>query len=88
MSAIKVIPVIGTAVGVVSMPVMMGAFTYAVGKVFTQHFESGGTFLDFDPVSYRQYFREMFRRGRTVARDVKAEAKATSVGEPATSAST
>jgi uncharacterized protein (DUF697 family) len=90
LSAIKVIPLLGTAVGVLSMPVMMGAFTYAVGKVFTQHFESGGTFLDFDPASYRQYFREMFRRGRSVARDVKAETTATSGGSdplPASSAS-
>ena len=70
-SAVKALPVVGTAVGVLSMPVMMGAFTYATGKVFTQHFESGGTFLDFDAASYRQYFREMFRRGKSVAKEAK-----------------
>ena len=74
LSAVKFVPFVGTAVGVVGMPVMMGAFTYAVGKVFTQHFESGGSFLDFDAASYRQYFRDMFRRGRGVARDVQATA--------------
>lgn len=72
LSAIKVVPVVGTTVGALGMPVMMGAFTYAIGKVFTQHFESGGTFLDFDAASYRRYFREMFDRGRSVAREVRA----------------
>ena len=27
-----------------------------MGKVFIQHFESGGTFLDFDPDKVRSYF--------------------------------
>lgn len=75
MSAAKFVPVVGTAVGVVGMPVVMGAFTHAVGKVFTQHFESGGTFLDFDAASYRQYFRDMFKQGKTLARRARAEAK-------------
>lgn len=75
LSAAKFVPVIGTAVGVVGMPVVMGAFTHAVGKVFTQHFESGGTFLDFDAASYRQYFRDMFKQGKTLARRASTEAK-------------
>jgi uncharacterized protein (DUF697 family) len=76
MSAVKSLPLIGTAIGVLSMPVMMGAFTYATGKVFTQHFESGGTFLDLDAGTYRQYFREMFRRGKTLARESSPAANA------------
>lgn len=87
-SAVKTIPVLGTAVGAVGMPVMMGAFTYAVGKVFTQHFESGGTFLDFDAASYRQYFRDMFRRGRGIAREAKADAEKDVAGEPAANEAT
>jgi uncharacterized protein (DUF697 family) len=39
-----------------SMPAFASAVTYAVGKVFIQHFASGGTFLDFDPDKVRAYF--------------------------------
>lgn len=87
LSAIKIVPVVGTAVGALGMPVMMGAFTYALGKVFTQHFESGGNFLDFDAASYRRYFREMFDRGRSVAREARAaKSKGGEVAAPVTPA--
>jgi uncharacterized protein (DUF697 family) len=42
-SLIKAIPVIGTAVGGVSMSVLSGASTYAVGKVAMQLFAQHGT---------------------------------------------
>ena len=71
LSFVKLIPFVGTAVGVVSMSAILGAFTFALGKVFTQHLESGGTFLDFDPEVYRNYFREMFGRGKSVVADLK-----------------
>lgn len=45
----KAIPGLGTATGMVSVTVLGGATTYAIGSVFVQHFESGGTLLDFDP---------------------------------------
>jgi len=63
-SLIKFIPVVGTVGGVVSMPVIAGASTYAVGKVFVQHFESGGTFLDFDPVGTREFYAAQFQEGK------------------------
>jgi uncharacterized protein (DUF697 family) len=70
LSLIKFIPFVGTAVGTLSMSAVVGAFTYALGKVFTQHLESGGTFLDFEPTAYRDSFRQMFKRGKTVVKDV------------------
>lgn len=74
-SMVKAIPVIGTAVGMVTMPIVSAAATYAVGKVFIQHFESGGTFLDFDPEGVRDYFYEQFEKGKTVVEDIKADVK-------------
>lgn len=56
----KLIPGVGSALGLVVAPVTVGAFTYATGRVFLMHFESGGTFLDFDPHKMRKYFREEF----------------------------
>ncbi|QWR77842.1 YcjF family protein [Candidatus Magnetomonas plexicatena] len=47
-SLVKTVPVVGMAIGVISMAVSFGAITYAIGIVFVNHFETGGTFLDFD----------------------------------------
>jgi hypothetical protein len=60
------------------MPSSSAAFTYAVGKVFLQHFASGGTFLDFDPKTVREYFAKMFDEGKLVVAKGKTEASATS----------
>ena len=73
---IKAVPGVGTAIGIVSMSVSTGAFTYAIGKVFQRHFETDGTFIDLDPRVYGDYFREMFKRGKTVAKDKAEEARA------------
>jgi uncharacterized protein (DUF697 family) len=63
-SLAKLIPGVGTALGVVSVPISAGAFTSAIGRVFVMHFESGGTFLDFDPVRMREYFRAEFETAK------------------------
>lgn len=62
-SSTKLVPFIG-AFSIAAMPAVNGAFSYAVGRVFIQHFESGGTFLDFDPDKVRGYFNEQFRAGK------------------------
>jgi uncharacterized protein (DUF697 family) len=66
-SLVKSVPVLGTAVGVASMPVVAGATTYAIGKVFISHFEAGGTLLDFNPEKMKAYYAEMFKEGKKVA---------------------
>jgi len=75
-SVIKVIPVVGQISGAISVAILSGATTYAVGKVFIQHFESGGTFLDFDPEKVRNYFTEQFQEGQQVAAKLKNGTKA------------
>ena len=64
----------GSIVGRLTMPVFAGASTYAIGQVFIQHFESGGTFLDFEPAKVREYFRRQFGRGRDLASEAREEA--------------
>jgi uncharacterized protein (DUF697 family) len=62
-SVVKGIPIAGTAVGALVTPALAVAATYAIGKVFIQHFASGGTLLDFEPPNYREYIsREMQSR--------------------------
>ena len=64
-SLIKVIPLIGQTTGVLTMSVVGGASTYAVGKIFIQHFEAGGTFLDFNPEKVKDYFAELYEKGKS-----------------------
>lgn len=69
----KFLPIIGTTAGMLTMPIIGGASTYAVGKVFVQHFASGGTFLTFDPEKVKTYYAEMFKEGQKVAAEIKEE---------------
>jgi uncharacterized protein (DUF697 family) len=72
---IKIIPGVGSALGGVSMSILSGASTYALGQVFKRHFESGGTFLDFDIESFKKFYNEQFEKGKKVAEDLKEEAE-------------
>lgn len=71
-STIKVIPLVGSTLGAVSMPVIAGATTYAIGKVFIQHFESGGTFLTFDPKAVKDFYAEQLKEGNSIAIKAKS----------------
>jgi uncharacterized protein (DUF697 family) len=73
-SLVKLIPVIGMTTGAVTMPVISGASTYAIYKVFVQHFEAGGTFLDLDPTKVKTYFKEQFSKGKNIASSMTKEA--------------
>ena len=70
-SVLKSIPLLGPVAGAATMPAVAGASTYAVGQVFIQHFESGGTFLDFDPDKVKGYFAEQFEKGKLVVADLR-----------------
>jgi uncharacterized protein (DUF697 family) len=63
-AGLKFIPVIGTTLGVLTMPALSLGATYAIGRVFTAHFETGGTLLDFDPAKMREHFRAEFEAGK------------------------
>lgn len=52
-SLLKIIP----PIGLVGSAAAAAASTYAVGKVFFQHFESGGSFLTFDPEKVRAHYQ-------------------------------
>ena len=69
-SMIKVIPVIGQTIGMVTMPVSCGASTYATGKVFIRHFESGGDLVCFDSEKMKAYYKEMLKEGKRVAQKI------------------
>lgn len=59
----KSVPVLGFVAGMAAMPIMGAASTYAVAKIFIQHFESGGTFLNFDVDEAKKYFTHFYKEG-------------------------
>lgn len=66
---LKAFPVIA----VLGSSAVSAASTYAVGKVFVQHFESGGTFLDLDPAKVRaHYLRELRKQASSDAETLAA----------------
>lgn len=70
-SLIKAIPLIGQTTGAITMSILGGSTTYAIGRVFNQHFASGGTFLDLDPKKVKAYFKEQFEVGKKVTEEAK-----------------
>jgi uncharacterized protein (DUF697 family) len=56
-SALKGIPGVGTVISAFTMPVFSAGATWVIGKVFIQHFASGGTLLDFNPPDYREFIK-------------------------------
>jgi uncharacterized protein (DUF697 family) len=81
-SALKFIPVLGTTVAALTMPAMSAAATYVVGKVFIQHFASGGTLLDFDPAEYREFMK--IQKAKAQANRAGAQGQASSISSAST----
>lgn len=63
-AALQYIPIAGPLIGFAVLPSFAAAATYALGKVFITHLESGGTFLDFDPRKVEAHFRAEFEQAR------------------------
>jgi len=67
-SMLKVLPGFGAVIGgLLALPAVSGAVTYALGKVFVKHFEEGGTLLDLDVNKVRDFFASQYQLGRKVA---------------------
>lgn len=72
-SMIKFIPGIGSVLGGVSMSVMSGASTYAVGKVAMLHFETGGTLFDIDIDAAKKRYQAAYEEGKEVASNLEKD---------------
>lgn len=72
-AAIKFIPGLGSVIGGVTMSVLSGASTYAIGEAFKSHFETGGTFLDLDTTRIKKMYDELFEKGKQMARKVQED---------------
>ena len=76
-SAFRFVPVLGTTIAALVMPTLSAGATYVIGKVFIQHFRSGGTLLDFNPPDYREFIKEQRRLWSTRAARTSSTASTT-----------
>lgn len=70
-SLIKAIPGVGSFLGGVSMSLLSGASTYAIGQVFAQHFEGGGTMDDLNVADFQAFYKQKVEEGKKIVADLK-----------------
>lgn len=70
-SAVKFIPVIGQAAGGISMATLAGASTYAVGRIFANHFENDGKIEDLDVETAKEDLKNNIDEAKTTARNIQ-----------------
>jgi uncharacterized protein (DUF697 family) len=61
-SALKGVPLLGMVASAFVMPVLSAGATYGIGKAFIEHFETGGSLLDFNPPDYREFIKKQKER--------------------------
>ncbi|MBK8266367.1 MAG: YcjF family protein [Nannocystis sp.] len=72
-SIFKIVPALGPAFGLVTMPIVAGALTRTLGNVFMMHFDSGGVLLDFDVAATRGHFKREFERNKVVVEGIRRD---------------
>lgn len=82
-SAIKIIPGIGWMIGWATLPVVAGATTFAIGRVFAKHYEEGGSMFDLSTKSVSAYYKQEYQKGRILAEREKVNIKAEDAEEKA-----
>lgn len=70
-SLVKAIPGIGTVIGELSMPILSGASTWALGRVVASHFQQGGTLEDIDLKSAHKKYEEEVAEGKKMAEELR-----------------
>ena len=73
-SVVKSIPLVGWVVGGISMAILSGASTFAVGKVFDKYLREEGTLDIPNMKEAKDYFKEFFEEGKKEAQKLKDQA--------------
>ena len=80
----KFIPVLGSALGSLSMPLLSSASTYVTGNLMISHLEAGGALEDFNVQKHKGTFSQAIEaainKGKHVAESVKQTVKTTQQG--------
>lgn len=86
-SLIKAIPGVGSFLGGVSMSILSGATTYAIGQVFATHFEKGGTMEDLDIEEFNNFYKQKVEEGKQIVKDLMEKDKVKKETSPPQNAS-
>lgn len=70
-SLVKAIPGVGTIIGELSMPVLSGASTWALGRTVAKHLHHGGTLEDLDLTKARKTYETEIEEGKKVAQEIR-----------------
>lgn len=71
-SLLKIIPVVGYTASAVSLCIMGGGATYALGRIFAKHFANGGKIDDLKIEDVKQDFVDAYEEGKKLAKDTAA----------------
>ena len=70
-SIVKALPGVGTLLGIASQVIVSGATTYALGKLFDNHFANNGTLDSLNTEKVKAKYKEYVEKGREYAKDIK-----------------
>ena len=70
-SLVKAIPGVGTIIGELSMPVLSGASTWALGRTVALHFQNGGTLENLDLTKARKTYETEMDAGKKAVQELK-----------------
>lgn len=65
-SLLRSLPWIGHTLFAGLISIASGAITYAMGRIFQEHYESAGTFLSLENAYVKRFFEEKYQEGRQV----------------------
>ena len=81
-SVLKHVPLVGVLAGAPAMALFSGAYAWALGNLFVQHFESGGTLLTFNAEQLKEHFRRLFAQGCKVVSSIGGRIKGNAPEQP------
>ncbi|MEZ4989085.1 MAG: DUF697 domain-containing protein [Saprospiraceae bacterium] len=63
-AVLKSIPVVGWVLGGAAMSLFAMSSTYAIGQVFKEHLDAGGTLHNLNPEAFRQFYMQQLEKGK------------------------
>ena len=63
-AVLKTIPIFGWVLGGAAMSLFAASSTYAIGQVFKEHLDAGGTLHNLNPESFRQFYTQQLDKGK------------------------
>lgn len=78
-SSVKEVPLLGHITYIAFLSASSGAAVYAVGRIFQEHYESGGTFISSHNRFLSTFFKEKYAEGKKLAPQYVSESKQAAV---------